>query len=100
LTGAPDRPISQRLQFDTTGASDFSLGPQDSIAAAAGDNFRAAETPNKLILTKLKLSHIVMMSSGLLTAALLLILALSGSPRWTTAAPHQTTETQFQIAKN
>jgi DNA mismatch repair protein MutL len=48
LTGAPDRPISQRLRFDTTGASDFSLGPQDSIAAAAGDNFRAAETPGAL----------------------------------------------------
>jgi len=48
LTGAPERPISQRLQFDPTGASDFSLGPQDSVAAAAGDNFRAAETPGAL----------------------------------------------------
>jgi DNA mismatch repair protein MutL len=48
LTGAPDRPISQRLQFDPTGASDFSLGPQDSIAAAASDSFRAAETPGAL----------------------------------------------------
>jgi DNA mismatch repair protein MutL len=48
LTGTPDRPISQRLQFDPTGASDFSLGPQDSIAAVAGDSFRAAETPGAL----------------------------------------------------
>jgi DNA mismatch repair protein MutL len=48
LTGTPDRPISQRLQFDPAGASDFSLGPQDSIAAVAGDSFRAAETPGAL----------------------------------------------------
>jgi len=48
LTGAPDRPLSQRLQFDPTGASDFTLGAQDSIAAAAGDNVRAAETPAAL----------------------------------------------------
>ena len=33
LTGAPDRPISQRLQFDPTGASDFSLGPQEYVRA-------------------------------------------------------------------
>ena len=47
LTGAPDRPISQRLQFDPTGASDFSLGPQESGAAIA-DAIRAAETPGAL----------------------------------------------------
>jgi DNA mismatch repair protein MutL len=48
LTGAPDRPISQRLQFDPTGASDFSLGPQESSGPVAGDNFRATETPGAL----------------------------------------------------
>ena len=48
LTGASDGPISQRLQFDPTGASDFSLGPQDSTAAVAGDSFRAAEAPGAL----------------------------------------------------
>jgi DNA mismatch repair protein MutL len=47
LSGAPDRPISQRLQFDPTGASDFSLGPQESGAAVA-DVIRAAETPGAL----------------------------------------------------
>jgi DNA mismatch repair protein MutL len=49
LSGAPDRPISQRLQFDPTGASDFSLGPQQSSApsvAAAG--IGVAETPGAL----------------------------------------------------
>jgi DNA mismatch repair protein MutL len=48
LTGAPDRPISQRLQFDPTGASDFSLGSQESGAPAAADSIRAAETPGAL----------------------------------------------------
>ncbi len=47
LTGAPDRPISQRLQFDPTGASDFSLGSQESGAAVA-EAIRAAETPGAL----------------------------------------------------
>ena len=47
LTGAPDHPIAQRLQFDPTGASDFSLGPQESGAAIA-DAIRAAETPGAL----------------------------------------------------
>ena len=49
LSGAPNRPISQRLQFDPTGASDFSLGPQESGApsvAAAG--IGVAETPGAL----------------------------------------------------
>jgi DNA mismatch repair protein MutL len=49
LSGAPDRPISQRLQFDPTGASDFSLGPQESGApSAAADAIGAAETPGAL----------------------------------------------------
>jgi DNA mismatch repair protein MutL len=48
LSGAPDRPIAQRLQFDPTGASDFSLGPQDSVAPVIGDRVRAAETPAAL----------------------------------------------------
>jgi DNA mismatch repair protein MutL len=48
LSGAPDRPISQRLQFDPIGASDFSLGPQESGSPAAGDNIRASETPGAL----------------------------------------------------
>ncbi|HXN29138.1 MAG TPA: DNA mismatch repair endonuclease MutL [Candidatus Acidoferrales bacterium] len=47
-TGAPDRLISRRLQFDATGASDFSLGAQDCTAAVAGEGFRAAETPAAL----------------------------------------------------
>jgi len=48
LSGAPDRPIAQRLQFDPTGASDYSLGPQDSVAPVIGDSVRAAETPGAL----------------------------------------------------
>jgi DNA mismatch repair protein MutL len=48
LTGALDRPISRRLQFDPAEASDFSIGPQESIAAAGGDSFRAEETPGVL----------------------------------------------------
>jgi DNA mismatch repair protein MutL len=49
LSGAPDRPISQRLQFDPTGASDFSLGPQESGArSAVADAIGAAETPGAL----------------------------------------------------
>ncbi len=49
LSGAPDRPISQRLQFDPTGASDFSLGPQESGATSvAADAIGAAETPGAL----------------------------------------------------
>jgi DNA mismatch repair protein MutL len=49
LSGAPDRPISQRLQFDPTGASDFSLGPQESGAhLAAADAIGATETPGAL----------------------------------------------------
>ena len=48
LSGAPDRPISQRLRFDPTGASDFSLEPQDSVAPAARDGFNATETPGAL----------------------------------------------------
>jgi len=48
LSGAPDRLIAQRLQFDPMGASDFSLGPQDSVAPVIGDSVRAAETPAAL----------------------------------------------------
>jgi DNA mismatch repair protein MutL len=49
LSGAPDRPISQRLQFDPTGASDFSLGPQDSGApSVAAGVMGATETPGAL----------------------------------------------------
>jgi DNA mismatch repair protein MutL len=48
LSGAPDRPIAQRLQFDPIGASDYSLGPQDSVAPVIGDSVRAAETPGAL----------------------------------------------------
>jgi DNA mismatch repair protein MutL len=49
LSGAPERPISQRLQFDPTGASDFSLGPQESGAlSGAADAIGAAETPGAL----------------------------------------------------
>jgi DNA mismatch repair protein MutL len=49
LSGAPDRPISQRLQFDPTGASDFSLGPQESGApAVAAAGIGVAETPGAL----------------------------------------------------
>ena len=49
LSGAPDRPISQRLQFDPTGASDFSLGPQESSApAVAAAGIGVAETPGAL----------------------------------------------------
>ncbi len=47
-TGAPDRPISQRLQFDPTGASDFSLGPQESGPPIIGDSVKIAETPGAL----------------------------------------------------
>ncbi|MGD0428740.1 MAG: DNA mismatch repair endonuclease MutL [Candidatus Acidiferrales bacterium] len=49
LSGAPDRPISQRLQFDPTGASDFSLGPQESGASSvASGGIGATETPGSL----------------------------------------------------
>jgi DNA mismatch repair protein MutL len=49
LSGAPDRPISQRLQFDPTGASDFSLGPQESGATVTAESIRAAaEAPGAL----------------------------------------------------
>jgi DNA mismatch repair protein MutL len=48
LTGAPDRPISQRLQFDATGASDFSPGPQEYVAPATGESIPTAETPGAL----------------------------------------------------
>jgi DNA mismatch repair protein MutL len=49
LSGAPDRPISQRLQFDPTGASDFSLGPQESGApAVATGAIGTTETPGAL----------------------------------------------------
>jgi DNA mismatch repair protein MutL len=48
LSGAPDRPISQRLQFDPTGASDFSLGPQESGPPVIGDSIGATETPGAL----------------------------------------------------
>jgi DNA mismatch repair protein MutL len=47
-TGAPDRPISQRLQFDPTGAGDFSLGAQEFGPPVAADSTRAAETPGAL----------------------------------------------------
>ncbi len=48
LTGAPDRPISQRLQFDPTGANDFSLGQQESGAPVATESIRTSETPGAL----------------------------------------------------
>ena len=48
LSGAPERPISQRLQFDPTGASDFSLGPQESGPPTAGDRINTPETPGAL----------------------------------------------------
>jgi DNA mismatch repair protein MutL len=49
LSGAPDRPISQRLQFDPTGAIDFSLGPQGSGApSVASGDIGATETPGSL----------------------------------------------------
>jgi DNA mismatch repair protein MutL len=48
LSGAPDRPTSQRLQFDPTGASDFSLGPQEYAPPAAGDGINTTETPGAL----------------------------------------------------
>jgi DNA mismatch repair protein MutL len=48
LSGAPDRPISQRLQFDPTGASDFSLAPQESGPPIIGDSVNTAETPGSL----------------------------------------------------
>jgi DNA mismatch repair protein MutL len=48
LTGAPDRPIAQRLQFDPTGASDFSLGPQESAPFPADAGIGAADTPGAL----------------------------------------------------
>jgi len=48
LSGAPDRPTSQRLQFDPSGASDFSPGPQESGPPVAGDSIRASETPGAL----------------------------------------------------
>ena len=47
-SGAPDRPISRRLQFDPTGASDFSLGPQESGPPTADDSIPANETPGAL----------------------------------------------------
>jgi DNA mismatch repair protein MutL len=47
-SGAPGRPMSQRLQFDPTGASDFSLGPQEYVAPATGDNINIVETPGAL----------------------------------------------------
>jgi DNA mismatch repair protein MutL len=48
LSGAPDRPISQRLQFDPTGASDFSLGPREPGAPIIGDSVHGNETPGAL----------------------------------------------------
>jgi DNA mismatch repair protein MutL len=48
LSGAPDRPISQRLQFDPSGASDFSLGLQESAPPVAGASIRASESPGAL----------------------------------------------------
>jgi DNA mismatch repair protein MutL len=48
LSGAPDRPISQRLQFDPAGASDFSLGPQESGRPIVGGSVDTAETPGAL----------------------------------------------------
>src|SRR5277367_7068293 len=48
LSGAPDRPISQRLQFDPTGASDFSLGPQEYVVPAVGDGINTTEAPGAL----------------------------------------------------
>jgi DNA mismatch repair protein MutL len=47
-SGAPDRPMSQRLQFDPTGASDFSLGPQEYVAPATDNNINIVETPGAL----------------------------------------------------
>jgi DNA mismatch repair protein MutL len=47
-SGAPDRPMSQRLQFDPTGASDFSLGPQEYAAPATDNNVNIVETTGAL----------------------------------------------------
>jgi DNA mismatch repair protein MutL len=54
LTGAPDRPISQRLQFDPSTASDFSFGtpgntpPIMDVTADANDDVSAATAPGTL----------------------------------------------------
>jgi DNA mismatch repair protein MutL len=55
LTGAPDRPIAQRLQFDPSTASDFSFGTpgntppiMDAIADDANGDASAATAPGTL----------------------------------------------------
>ncbi len=54
LTGAPDRPISQRLQFDPSRASDFSFGtpgntpPIMDVTADANGDVSAATAPGTL----------------------------------------------------
>ncbi len=53
LTGAPDRPISQRLQFDPSSASDFSFGgsgsaPAVDVNANANGDVNAATAPGTL----------------------------------------------------
>jgi DNA mismatch repair protein MutL len=53
LTGAPDRPISQRLQFDPSSASDFSFGgpgsaPAVDVNANANGDVNAAMAPGSL----------------------------------------------------
>jgi DNA mismatch repair protein MutL len=45
LTGAPDRPISQRLQFDTAGASDFPVGVQVMPPSADINSDVSADLP-------------------------------------------------------
>jgi DNA mismatch repair protein MutL len=46
LIGAPDRPISERFQFDSGSASDFSLGPQETVPAIA--DISAGQAPGTL----------------------------------------------------
>jgi DNA mismatch repair protein MutL len=53
LTGAPDRPISQRLQFDPSSTSDFSFGepgsaPAVNVNANANGDVNAAMAPGTL----------------------------------------------------
>jgi DNA mismatch repair protein MutL len=42
LSGAPDRPIPQRLQFGTGNGSDFANAPRDTLGAALADGTPAA----------------------------------------------------------
>ncbi|MFZ3215237.1 MAG: DNA mismatch repair endonuclease MutL [Candidatus Acidiferrales bacterium] len=48
LTGAPDRPLPQRLQFDAASASDFSVGLEEPPAQLAGASAATVESPGAL----------------------------------------------------